>query len=45
MQKIATGNHIPKEHNRFDYSVEKNIKNYSEETNKKPNEITVCILK
>ncbi len=44
MQKIATGNHIPKNTVDLDYSVEQNIKNYSEETSKKPNEITVCIL-
>ena len=44
MQKIATGNHIPKNTVDLDYSVEQNIKNYSEETRKKPNEITVCIL-
>ncbi len=44
MQKIATGNHIPKNTVDLDYSVEQNIKNYSDETRKKPNEITVCIL-
>ena len=44
MQKIATGNHIPKGTIDLDYSVEKNIENYSRETNKKPSEITVCIL-
>ena len=44
MQKIAAGNHIPKNTIDLDYSVEKNIKNYSNVTDKKPNEITVCIL-
>ena len=44
MQKIATGNHVSKNTVDLDYSVEKNIENYCKETNKKPNEITVCIL-
>ena len=44
MQKIAIGNNIPKNTIDLDYSVEKNIENYSKATNKKPNEITVCIL-
>ena len=44
MQKIATGNHVSKNTVDLDYSVEKNIENYCRETNKKPNEITVCIL-
>ena len=44
MQKIATGNHIPKDTIDLDYSVEKNIKNYSIASGKKLNEITVCIL-
>ena len=44
MNKIATGNHIPKSSLDIDFSVEKNINIYSEITNKKNSEITVCIL-
>tara|TARA_A100001015_G_scaffold276619_1_gene335019 strand:+ start:46 stop:990 length:945 start_codon:yes stop_codon:yes gene_type:complete len=44
MQKIATGINIPKEAIDLDFSTEKNIKNYSDVTNKKSSEITVCIL-
>ncbi len=44
MEKIAVGNHVPKDTIDLDFSVEKNIKNYSNATNKNPNEITVCIL-
>ena len=44
MEKIATGNHVPKDTIDLDFSVEKNIKNYSNATSKNPNEITVCIL-
>ena len=44
MDKIATGNHIPKGFIDIDFSVEKNIKNYSEITRKKYSDITVCIL-
>ena len=44
MDKIATGNHIPKGLIDIDNSVEKNIKNYSELTNKHNSEITVCLL-
>ena len=44
MDKIATGNHIPKESIDIDFTVEKNINIYSEVTNKKKSEITVCIL-
>ena len=44
MDKIATGNHIPKGVIDIDFSVEKNINIYSEVTNKKKSEITVCIL-
>ena len=44
MEKIATGNHIPKNIVDLDFTVEKNINNYSKATNKKPNEISVCIL-
>jgi len=44
MNKIVTGNHIPKESIDLDFTVEKNINIYSEITNKKKSEITVCIL-
>ena len=44
MDKIATGNHIPKGLIDIDFTVEKNINIYSELTNKKKSEITVCIL-
>ena len=44
MNKIATGNHIPKGSLDIDFKVEKNINIYSEITSKKNSEITVCIL-
>ena len=44
MEKIATGNHVPKNTIDLDFSVEKNIKNYSIASKKKFDEITVCIL-
>ena len=44
MNKIATGNHIPKGSIDLDFPVKKNIKIYSEITEKKNSEITVCIL-
>ena len=44
MDKIATGNHIPKGSIDLDFTVEKNINIYSEITKKKLSEITVCIL-
>ena len=44
MEKIASGSHIPKNTLDLDNSLEKNIKNYSEATNKKIKDITVCIL-
>ncbi len=44
MEKIATGSHIPKDAIDLDYTVEKNIKNYSDASNKKIKDITVCIL-
>ena len=44
MNKIVTGNHIPKGSIDLDFTVEKNINIYSEITNKKKSEITVCIL-
>ena len=44
MAKIATGSHIPKDCLDLDFTVKQNIKNYSDATNKKFNEITVCIL-
>ena len=45
MDKIVTGSHIPKGSLDIDYTVEKNINIYSEITNKKNSDITVCILK
>ena len=44
MEKIATGSHVPKGSMDIDFSVEKNINIYSDITNKKKSEITVCIL-
>ena len=44
MNKIASGNHIPKGSIDIDFTVEKNINIYSELTNKKKSEITVCVL-
>ena len=44
MEKIASGSHIPKDTLDLDYSLEKNIKNYSDASNKKIKDITVCIL-
>ena len=44
MEKIATGSHVPKGSMDIDYTVEKNINIYSDITNKKKSEITVCIL-
>jgi fructose-1,6-bisphosphatase II / sedoheptulose-1,7-bisphosphatase len=44
MEKIAVGKHVPKDTVDLDFSVEKNIKNYSRVTNKKLNYITVCLL-
>ena len=44
MNKIATGNHIPKGSIDIDFTVEENINIYSEITNKKNSDITVCIL-
>ena len=44
MDKIVTGNHIPRGSIDIDFTVEKNINIYSEITNKKKSDITVCIL-
>jgi fructose-1,6-bisphosphatase II / sedoheptulose-1,7-bisphosphatase len=44
MEKIATGSHVPKGSMDIDFTVEKNINIYSDITNKKKSEITVCIL-
>jgi fructose-1,6-bisphosphatase II / sedoheptulose-1,7-bisphosphatase len=44
MEKIATGSNIPNDCVDLDFSVEKNIRNLSDELNKKPSEIKVCIL-
>ena len=44
MEKIASGCNIPSECLDLDFTVEKNIHNYSDVTNKKIKDITVCIL-
>ena len=44
MNKIATGCHVPKECIDLDFTVEENLNNYSEATNKQFSDITVCIL-
>ena len=44
MEKIATSNNIPKDAIDLDFSVEKNIKNLSDATGKKINNLTVCLL-
>ena len=45
MDKIVTGNHIPRGSLDIDFTVKENINIYSEITKKKNSEITVCILK
>ena len=44
MDKIATGSHVPNNTVDLDFTIEKNIKNYSVASKKKVDEITVCIL-
>tara|TARA_A100001015_G_scaffold261907_1_gene307719 strand:- start:629 stop:1573 length:945 start_codon:yes stop_codon:yes gene_type:complete len=44
MEKIASGSHIPSECLDLDFTVEKNIQNYSDVTRKKLTDISVCIL-
>jgi len=44
MDKIASGRHISNDVLDLDYTVEKNIKNYSDASNKKIEDITVCLL-
>ncbi len=44
MEKIAAGSHIPKDCLDLDFTVEKNIRNYSDATSKNLSDITVCIL-
>ena len=44
MDKIATSSKIPKDAIDLDFSIEKNIKNLTEVTGKKTNEITACLL-
>ncbi len=44
MEKFATGSHVPKGSMDIDFTVEKNINIYSDITNKKKSDITVCIL-
>ena len=45
MEKIAIGAHLPKNLLDIDYGVEKNIKLLAEAKNKKPNELSACVLK
>ena len=45
MEKIAFGKDLPKNIIDLDNTVEKNLKNFAEATNKNLDEITVCILK
>ena len=44
MNKIAYGKNIPVDAIDLDFSIEKNIKNLAEATNKKVNQLTACIL-
>jgi len=44
MNKIAYGKNIPNDAIDLDFSIEKNIKNLAEASNKKTNQLTVCIL-
>ena len=45
MEKIAIGSNLPKKLVDLDFDVVKNIKLLSEAKNKKPEDLTVCILK
>jgi fructose-1,6-bisphosphatase II / sedoheptulose-1,7-bisphosphatase len=44
MNKIAYGKTVPSDAIDLDFSIDKNIKNLAEATNKKINQLTVCIL-
>ena len=44
MEKIAVGSHVPKNTVDLDFTVEKNLKNYAEVTDKKLTDLTVCIM-
>ena len=44
MNKIAYGKNVPSDAIDLDFSIEKNIKNLSEATNKSIDQLTVCIL-
>jgi len=44
MNKIAYGKNVPVDAIDLDFSIEKNIKNLAEATNKKVNQLTACIL-
>jgi len=44
MNKIAYGENVPVDAIDLDFSIEKNINNLTEATNKKINQLTVCIL-
>jgi len=45
MEKIAVGPNLPERIVDLDYSVEKNINRIAEAKNKRPSDLTVCILK
>ena len=44
MDKIAVGKNIPKGVVDLDYSIKKNVENLADAKNKKPEDLTVCIL-
>jgi len=44
MNKIAFGKNVPSDAMDLDFSIEKNIKNLADSTNKKIDHLTVCIL-
>ncbi len=44
MDKIAFGKNIPEDVIDLDFSIEKNIKNLADASNKNTNQLTVCIL-
>ena len=44
MDKIAVGKDVPKDVVDLDYSIKKNVENLADIKNKKPEDLTVCIL-
>ena len=44
MNKLAVGNDVPYDATDLDYSLKKNITNIADAKNKKPDDLTVCIL-